>query len=137
VGFVDLASRVDEPGVAALLTDAFGSSRAVLEARARYLTGEWGLLGYEERTAVLGLIGFERTSPTAVRIRGMAVDPRRRREGIGRVLVHEVGTRNRGSTLHAETDGDAVGFYARCGFEVSSLGERYPGVERFHCRSRV
>jgi GNAT superfamily N-acetyltransferase len=105
----------------------------VLTARERYLAGEWGLLGYVESAAVLGVIGFERTAPTAVRIRGIAVDRRRRREGIGRVLVDELGTRNPGSTLHAETDADAVGFYARCGFDVSSLGERYPGIERFEC----
>lgn len=35
--------------------------------------------------------------------------------------------------LDAETDADAVDFYRRCGFAVESLGERYPGVERFRC----
>jgi hypothetical protein len=35
--------------------------------------------------------------------------------------------------LEAETDSDAVGFYRSCGFTVLSLGEVYPGVERFRC----
>ena len=33
----------------------------------------------------------------------------------------------------AETDKDAVDFYRKLGFSVTSLGEKYPGVERFHC----
>ena len=35
--------------------------------------------------------------------------------------------------LIAETDQEAVGFYRKCGFKVESLGELYPGVERFRC----
>jgi hypothetical protein len=33
----------------------------------------------------------------------------------------------------AETDADAVGFYRRCGLAVTSLGERFAGIERFRC----
>ena len=35
--------------------------------------------------------------------------------------------------IEAETDADAVGFYEQVGFTVTSLGESYPGVERFRC----
>ena len=35
--------------------------------------------------------------------------------------------------VEAETDADAVGFYARVGFTITSLGHVYPGVERFRC----
>ena len=37
----------------------------------------------------------------------------------------------------AETHIDAVPFYRQCGFEVESLGELWPGVERFACRWRA
>ena len=36
-------------------------------------------------------------------------------------------------TLMAETDQEAVEFYRNTGFVVYSLGELYPGVERFRC----
>jgi len=36
-------------------------------------------------------------------------------------------------SLEAETDADAVSFYERCGFAITSLGERFPGIERFRC----
>ena len=29
--------------------------------------------------------------------------------------------------------GDAVEFYRKLGFSIESLGEKYPGVERFRC----
>ncbi|ETE89388.1 acetyltransferase [Bacillus thuringiensis serovar aizawai str. Leapi01] len=35
--------------------------------------------------------------------------------------------------IEAETDDEAVEFYKRIGFQVKSLGEKYPGIERFHC----
>ncbi|WP_235473679.1 hypothetical protein [Lysinibacillus macroides] len=35
--------------------------------------------------------------------------------------------------IAAETDKDAVDFYKKYGFKVSSLGEKYLGVERFTC----
>lgn len=42
-----------------------------------------------------------------------------------------------GPWLVAETDADAVGFYRHSGFEVMSLGEKYPGTERFSCRRHL
>ncbi|WP_239984546.1 hypothetical protein [Lentibacillus sediminis] len=35
--------------------------------------------------------------------------------------------------ISAETDKDAVVFYQNLGFQITSLGEKYPGVERFLC----
>ncbi len=35
--------------------------------------------------------------------------------------------------LEAETDCEAVEFYRKCGWIITSLGEKYPGVERFQC----
>ena len=56
-----------------------------------------------------------------------------RRRGIGSALVSHVFDRFNLDELVAETDADAVGFYERRGFAVHSLGEKYPGVERFRC----
>lgn len=41
------------------------------------------------------------------------------------------------SYISAETDRDAVGFYRKYGFQITSLGEKYPGVERFKCEYAV
>jgi ribosomal protein S18 acetylase RimI-like enzyme len=81
----------------------------------------------------LGVVGFETLAVDDVRIRHIAVDPAGQNSGVGRLMisasVQELGFK----TLRAETDADAVGFYSACGFSVDSLGELYPGVERFEC----
>jgi GrpB-like predicted nucleotidyltransferase (UPF0157 family)/GNAT superfamily N-acetyltransferase len=55
-----------------------------------------------------------------------------RRNGVGRRLLEEV---RRGAPpelpVVAATDRDAVHFYRAMGFTVASLGEKYPGVERY------
>jgi len=41
---------------------------------------------------------------------------------------------NEYTSIVAETDHEAVDFYRRYGFFITSLGEKYPGVERFLCQ---
>lgn len=84
-----------------------------------------------------GLIGLRATGPGAAEITHIAVRPIWRGQGIGRSMVHELITREGLQELSAETDGEAAPFYRRLGFAVRSLGERYPGVERFSCTLRT
>ncbi|XEC94322.1 GNAT family N-acetyltransferase [Paenibacillus tarimensis] len=63
----------------------------------------------------------------------VAVDHKYREKGIGRKLIDEIISLHDIRTIEAETDKDAVHFYRACGFSVRSLGEKYPGVERFLC----
>jgi ribosomal protein S18 acetylase RimI-like enzyme len=58
----------------------------------------------------------------------------RKRLGVGKSLVQEAIARRHAKVVLAETDAEAIDFYIRCGFAVISLGENYPGVERFACR---
>ena len=67
----------------------------------------------------------------AGRLTALAVGAPWRGRGIGRSVVEAAVIRLGLASLEAETDRDAVGFYAACGFTVVSLGERYSGVERF------
>ena len=63
----------------------------------------------------------------------LSVSPPFRRQGIGRAMMHFLRVRFPDSPLIAETDDDAVDFYRRCGFNILSLGEIYPGVTRYTC----
>jgi ribosomal protein S18 acetylase RimI-like enzyme len=65
----------------------------------------------------------------------IATAPRVRRTGVGSRLLAELWRRVPPELpIAAETDHDAVAFYAANGFVVTSLGEKYPGVERFRVR---
>ena len=65
-------------------------------------------------------------------ILALAVAEEQRKQGIGRRMIAHVHTKLM-LPLIAETDDDAVGFYRRCGFSVTSLGEKYPGIIRYRC----
>ena len=82
---------------------------------------------------VVGVAGFRRTGDASATLLHIAVAPAVQRQGFGRYLVEHVISAEGLSRLEAETDDDAVGFYRKCGFEVESLGEKYPGVTRYRC----
>ena len=130
---VDLAADADDPALLALLAAAFGSAESAAAARERFTRREWRVVGYRSEREIVAFVGLEAVSSSAARVRGVAVAPLHRGRGLGRSLLRDAAGLLSLRELDAETDADAAGFYAACGFEVSSLGERYPGVERFAC----
>jgi len=126
------------PGpVQALLAEAAfppTADRAAALLAATYTRPKVTLYLVYEAQELVGLIGLHRTGRDRGEVTHIAVQPGRRRQGARSAMLlelrHHLGLRE----LVAETDGESLGFYRRCGFEVRSLGETYPGVERFLCR---
>jgi len=99
---------------------------AIYDSPSSQLIGAW------KNGTLVGIVGLlPRADHT--QIRHIAVRNGYRREGIGKRLIQHACSLCEGSQLTAETDKDAVGFYRKCGFSVESLGEKYPGTERFKC----
>jgi ribosomal protein S18 acetylase RimI-like enzyme len=117
---IALAVGYPTPDKLASIVKAYGSSSRRLFA----LVTEDG---------VAGIVGIELPVAGRSRILHIAVPAQLRGRGIGRRLLTEVLTTVGATELVAQTDTDAVGFYRACGFAVYSLGEMYPGVERFEC----
>ncbi|GGG69695.1 GNAT family N-acetyltransferase [Paenibacillus radicis (ex Gao et al. 2016)] len=88
----------------------------------RFLNGE-----------LVGLIGLILGTKGEVEVKHIAIKPNYRGKGIGRLLIHDYMKTKDIVKIKAETDKDAVGFYSKLGFSIMSLGEKYPGVERFEC----
>jgi ribosomal protein S18 acetylase RimI-like enzyme len=86
---------------------------------------------------LVGMIGIETTDQRHGIIHHVVVASLLRRCGIGRLLIDSATSRLELASLEAETDVDAVQFYAKCGFTVRSLGEKHPGRERFLCVSEA
>jgi ribosomal protein S18 acetylase RimI-like enzyme len=121
-----------EAALGPLLELAVGSAdpgrlRAALQS---YAARDRHLLGARREGALVAVAGYMCRSDAAV-IGHIAVRRDAQRDGIGRRLLDEVAEAHPGLWVEAETDAEAVRFYGRCGFEVLSLGERYPGTERF------
>lgn len=96
-----------------------------------YFTEERSLILAFFDQKLIGLIGFD-LGGTILHI---AVDPVFRQQGIAREMINHISTRF--SKLKSETDNEGVGFYKACGFKIESLGELYPGKERFKCTKQV
>jgi len=95
---------------------------------------ELQLYGYESEGEIVGVIGFRQVEQSAdIVIEHLAVKPECRGAGFGRGQILEVIEMTKPRLVLAETDEEAVEFYRRIGFEIESLGEKYPGVERFRC----
>lgn len=91
------------------------------------------LYGYEEENTLIGLIGVYDDGDEQLQIKHIAVQPENRLKGYGRGLILELIEHSKPASIKAETDIEAVDFYRSIGFSIFSLGELYPGIERFHC----
>lgn len=95
-----------------------------------YLTDDSrGLYGEVIHHRLAGLIGIVPYSEEAVELKHIAVNPQYRRLGLGTKLIYEYMHSYHPAKIIAETDQDAIGFYSKIGFEIHSLGEKYPGVD--------
>jgi ribosomal protein S18 acetylase RimI-like enzyme len=130
----DLRSRLDGEDVQSLLVLAVGPvpgrlAQVVEGYRTDSALRLLGFLHDNRAVAVVGLCMVEKAA-TVVHI---AVAPSCQGQGLGRELLKAAVTKFDLRRIAARTDAEAVGFYRRCGFSVCSLGEVYPGVERFDC----
>ena len=91
------------------------------------------MYGYQAEEELIGIIGIRKCESGGLKIEHIAVTPDFRGLGYGRGLVLETIEEKKPTVLIAETDEEAVDFYRNIGFEIESLGETYPGVERFKC----
>lgn len=116
--------------VAELLQDAVGSAAPV--AARDLVASVPAVVLCLDGDPVAAAIGRE-TEGSFV-IRAIAVAPPMRALGLGRRLLEEISRLGEHTCIEAETDRDSVQFYRQCGFAITSLGEKFPGVERFRCR---
>jgi ribosomal protein S18 acetylase RimI-like enzyme len=91
------------------------------------------LYGRLVNNKLIGLLGIVLISTMEVELKHIAIRADYRRQGIGKDMINEFIQKYGINKMIAETDKDAVNFYRNIGFEITSLGEKYPGVERFQC----
>ena len=133
---LDVTLRLGQPDLLVVLAPSVGyPTPDKLSSLADRYTREpsWSAYALFDGAIPVGVVGLEMTSLGCGHIRHIAVIPEAQRSGLGRRLIDGIRERASLRELSAETDADAVRFYERCGFTVRSLGERYPGVERFRC----
>ncbi|WLD94291.1 GNAT family N-acetyltransferase [Alkalihalobacillus sp. AL-G] len=90
------------------------------------------LYSYVVDGEIVACIGIEIKSNNIAEILHIAVCASERGKHIGSAMIQAICNQYALKRVFAETDQDAVGFYEKCGFKIISLGEMYPGVERFN-----
>jgi GNAT superfamily N-acetyltransferase len=132
---VNVKSYIHKQEVAELLSYAvFPDDKSLKVALQHYReTDSLQLYGYEDEKLLVGLIGYEMNQERILTVHHLAVLPENRLKGYGRGIFLELIQAQNPSRIIAETDEEAVDFYRNIGFVVYSLGEVYPGVERFQC----
>ncbi|MEI5995116.1 GNAT family N-acetyltransferase [Candidatus Enterococcus mansonii] len=82
---------------------------------------------------LVGCIGIEIVEEKGLEITHIATAKTHRFKRVGSDMIDYIRKVYSPSKVVAETDNDAVDFYKSYRFEIFSLGEKYPGVERFNC----
>ncbi len=117
-----------------LLTLCMGDAQHIEAIYTQYAAGNSRYLyGWLQKGDLAGILGIHICSADRHEIAHLAVDPAHQHAGIGSRLIQTYRGKYAHIQLFAETDHEAVGFYRKNGFVISSLGEKYAGVERFHC----
>ncbi|MFJ8090658.1 GNAT family N-acetyltransferase [Lysinibacillus sp. NPDC095746] len=129
----EIKSTSIQPNVRELLSFATSEKNVEKEYKLYIQSPVRKLYGYDLESEVVGCIGIEFLSPKRCEIKHIAVSLDHRGIGIGSKMINFVLEKYSLSLMFAETDKDAVNFYKNYGFKITSLGEKYPGVERFRC----
>lgn len=91
------------------------------------------LYAYKLDDEIIGCIGNEFLVEKRCEIKHIAVLPSHRKERIGSKMINFILEKYSLASVLAETDKEAVYFYKKYGFKITSLGEKHPVVERFQC----
>lgn len=134
LGIEEIISKSLHPDIRQLLAYATSEERIEVEYAAYQNNPNWRLYGLKKERKFIGCIGVEQRGLEQIEITHLAVSPVNRKAGTGKELVEWVFRIYCPKVMIAETDSEAVGFYSKLGFEIHSLGEKYPGVERFLCK---
>lgn len=121
------------PSIQKLLSYATSESSIADEYKLYLSLDNRKLLAIDGNGKFAGCIGIKILKVDECEIKHIAVDPTERDKGLGTYMINFVCEKYNFKKITAETDFEAVNFYRNYGFTVSSLGEKYPGIERFKC----
>lgn len=134
---IEIDSMIHQSSIKNLLSYATSIDK-VDNVYGRYIqSSNQQLFGFMEEKKIIGIIGIELHTTKICEIKHIAVSPEVRREGIGSKMIHFLCDNYPLATIFAETDADAVEFYRKFGFKITTLGEKYPAVERFWCEYKI
>ena len=135
ISFADVKASLWQPEVLALLKPSvYNPTPERLKSRAEKYSADKNIFVYACKidSVYAGIVVLKTENDTA-EILDIAVKPKYRKHGIGRKLIDFIFNRFPVDTIIAETDDEAVEFYKRCGFTITSVGE-FCDTKRYFCK---
>ncbi|MBU9674493.1 GNAT family N-acetyltransferase [Planococcus sp. CP5-4] len=126
-----------DSSVKTLLSYATSSTKVKAEYEKYFSLPNFKLYGMAVDEKFFACIGIEFLEKDVCEIRHLSVSSEIRGQNIGSEMIDFICRFYPFHQIIAETDQQAVEFYRKYGFSISSLGEKYPGVERFRCVYQV
>lgn len=133
---IEINSIIPHPSVRNLLSYATSINKVDIVYDNYIQSSNQQLFGFMKEDNIIGCIGVE-INLNLCEIKHIAVSPKERGNGIGSKMINFLCEKYSFTSIVAETDTDAVEFYRNFVFKITSLGEKYPGVERFHCEFKI
>jgi len=133
---IEIDSMIPHPSIRNLLSYATSINKVDFVYENYIRSSNQQLFGFMKEDNIIGCIGVE-INLSLCEIKHIAVSPKERGNGIGSKMINFLIEKYSFTSIVAETDKDAVEFYRKFGFKITSLGEKYPGVERFQCEFKI
>jgi ribosomal protein S18 acetylase RimI-like enzyme len=132
---IDIKPKIDDSNIQELIGLAvFPDPERINEAIDAYRNDQGlEIMGYKWVEQIIGIVGYRLNDNGILELRHIAVTPEEQGKGFGRGIILELLHLKDPKVITAETDEETVDFYRSIGFTIESLGEKYPGVERFKC----
>lgn len=132
---IDIKPKLEDPSIHELISLAiFPEPERVDRAIESYKNDpEQEIMGYFLEEELIGIVGYQINDNNTLELKHIAVVPEEQGHGYGRGIILEILHQKSPRAIVAETDEDTINFYRSIGFTIESLGEKYPGVERFKC----
>ena len=132
---VDVKASLFDPEILTLLAPSvYNPTPERLKHRAEKYTADSIVKAYACKNSekYIGIVIFK-TENGAAKILDIAVRPQYRKKGIDKSLIDFIFNQFSIDTIIAETDNDAIGFYQKCGFTITSVGA-VCATERYFCQ---
>lgn len=133
----EITSTVVNPAIKKLLSYATLEEKVNEEYKKYTCLPSRKLYSIEANGETVSCMGVEFLNSKEAVIKHIGVLPRERVKGIGSSMISFFCKKHDIHSIFAETDKEAVNFYSKFGFQITSLGEKYLGMERFLCEFKV
>ncbi|RMA95084.1 GNAT family N-acetyltransferase [Priestia megaterium] len=133
----EITSPAVSPSIKKLLSYATLEEKVDEEYKKYVCLPSRKLYSMEVNEETISCIGVEFLNSKKAVIKHIAVLPKERGKGIGSSMISFFCEKYDIHSIFAETDKEAVNFYSKFGFQITSLGEKYLGIERFLCEFKI